>query len=758
MIATELSNVVRIALVMNGGVSLAVWMGGVTHELDRMLGRSGSRRTSPAWTKIMAEVAKPESEGGGGISDVVVDFVAGTSAGGLNGALLATAIARHAPLQPLGSLWENKARLTPDCLLPGAEKMHAPDREWSDGLDGHSLLDGRFFHDEIATLIQKTKPESPDNDAEGRSDITLLVTATALDGGKIRVEGANRESLDVTDHRRVYQFDSAEDFAATETLARAARASASYPAAFAPVLETECLKVRAVPFREAGDSPVWLMDGGVLANAPFEALLASMTRRPRLDSGPRWIVYVVPSAAPRSEPAGADAAAVMEWRPASKTDADPAGTPTVISVLRDMTEARSEVDLRNALEAMRRLQADARAAHLQAEHLLEQDIEVPQAVFQIYRRTRAAGFAQYVMGFRSQIEKLRADLIEDYQVEELLTTRPFFIPNGLRPLDSDGQWQWGARVASRAVLTMARNARAHGAGKGPLTTLADAQDDLAALNERIDDAYQEAARHHKTPRTILEEALPALQGSRAQLTDTMTNAFGAWQSALGHDESEATVMREWRRICTTEVMLNFAEWHVTPPPPPFDLQILGPGSYQSAHFVVRDESDRAFREALQVWPNRKLFGTRLWHFGAFGLAKHRAHDWRWGRIDGAMVLATQLLDSVKDRDTKNQLRQALVDEILDEEHTSAEALVEETKKMFKISDTDLLREIVENSGDGKEANTAELARSIERVVTTLGTDGVAQTASQAAAHILEHIVDDGAKWWRLKAWVSHVLG
>lgn len=25
---------VRIALVMNGGVSLAVWMGGVTHEID----------------------------------------------------------------------------------------------------------------------------------------------------------------------------------------------------------------------------------------------------------------------------------------------------------------------------------------------------------------------------------------------------------------------------------------------------------------------------------------------------------------------------------------------------------------------------------------------------------------------------------------------------------------------------------------------------------------------------------------------------
>ena len=32
---------VRIALVLNGGVSLAVWMGGVTHELDLIRRASG---------------------------------------------------------------------------------------------------------------------------------------------------------------------------------------------------------------------------------------------------------------------------------------------------------------------------------------------------------------------------------------------------------------------------------------------------------------------------------------------------------------------------------------------------------------------------------------------------------------------------------------------------------------------------------------------------------------------------------------------
>ena len=33
---------IRIALVLNGGVSLAVWMGGVTHELDLIRRASGA--------------------------------------------------------------------------------------------------------------------------------------------------------------------------------------------------------------------------------------------------------------------------------------------------------------------------------------------------------------------------------------------------------------------------------------------------------------------------------------------------------------------------------------------------------------------------------------------------------------------------------------------------------------------------------------------------------------------------------------------
>ena len=85
--------VTRFAVVLNGGVSLAVWMGGVTHELNRLrLASAGpaQRPTSPAeaavhdaWTAILERAHRA----------VVVDTVAGTSAGGINGTLIAAAIA-----------------------------------------------------------------------------------------------------------------------------------------------------------------------------------------------------------------------------------------------------------------------------------------------------------------------------------------------------------------------------------------------------------------------------------------------------------------------------------------------------------------------------------------------------------------------------------------------------------------------------------------------------------------------------------------
>src|SRR5688572_24486149 len=71
---------------------------------------------------------------------VLVDIVAGTSAGGLNGTLLASAVAAGRPLpSELRDLWINEAALTGDKLL----RRDTPVA---------SLLSGRFLEEKIRTV------------------------------------------------------------------------------------------------------------------------------------------------------------------------------------------------------------------------------------------------------------------------------------------------------------------------------------------------------------------------------------------------------------------------------------------------------------------------------------------------------------------------------------------------------------------------------------------------------------------------------
>ena len=95
---------IRIALVLNGGVSLAVWMGGVTHELDliRRASGDGTAPKSQPYDEQLAKRWRDLCRQGDEDRRVVVDVIAGTSAGGLNGSLLATAISNGSTLDPDG--------------------------------------------------------------------------------------------------------------------------------------------------------------------------------------------------------------------------------------------------------------------------------------------------------------------------------------------------------------------------------------------------------------------------------------------------------------------------------------------------------------------------------------------------------------------------------------------------------------------------------------------------------------------------------
>ncbi len=101
----------RLALVCYGGVSLAVYMHGVTKELWKLLRASEMRKSGRApegdseqdWLGLLDEIGETVD------LTVMCDILSGASAGGINAVLLSNAITLGQPLEPLTEMWLGEA-------------------------------------------------------------------------------------------------------------------------------------------------------------------------------------------------------------------------------------------------------------------------------------------------------------------------------------------------------------------------------------------------------------------------------------------------------------------------------------------------------------------------------------------------------------------------------------------------------------------------------------------------------------------------
>ncbi len=98
----------RLALVCYGGVSLVVYMHGVTRELWKLLRASEARQSGrslaacdsePIWKALLESIGEAVD------LRVIIDVVAGASAGGINGILLGAAITEGIDLEPVADMW-----------------------------------------------------------------------------------------------------------------------------------------------------------------------------------------------------------------------------------------------------------------------------------------------------------------------------------------------------------------------------------------------------------------------------------------------------------------------------------------------------------------------------------------------------------------------------------------------------------------------------------------------------------------------------
>ncbi len=345
----------RLALICYGGVSLAIYMHGITREIWHLVRASrafhqhdGKLDGSEA---VYADLLKLIETKSGTKLRVLTDIIAGASAGGINGVFLAQAIATGQSLEPLTDLWlkngDVEVLLDPDArALSRFSKIWAAPIAWAvlrrrggavertvaaeaqDEVAGKlsSFVRGRWFQPPFggrvfSTLLLDAFQAMADRGGSqpllpSGQPLDLFVTVTDFHGHREHLRLNSPADVTETEHRITIGFSSrgrpAGTLADSAELVFAARATASFPGAFPPFTVRELdglLHSRAVPWdgREAflkrilpqqsaagTAEDTFLIDGSVLANAPFAQAIEALRNRPARREVDRRFVYIDP--------------------------------------------------------------------------------------------------------------------------------------------------------------------------------------------------------------------------------------------------------------------------------------------------------------------------------------------------------------------------------------------------------------------------------------------------------------------------------
>jgi patatin-related protein len=361
----------RLALIFFGGVSLAVYMHGISKEILKLIRASSALHAiadRPARAKAAyidardADDAEHDTEqvyfhllreiGRKVELRVVVDIIAGASAGGINGTMLARAIAHDLPMGALRDLWlhnadvtellDRKARarfwsklfMTPVVWGLGRTGLLQPigdpearrklslfvrSRWFKPPLDGERMSE--LMYDAITAMGEPRSPRA--SLLPSGHSLDLFVTLTDYYGYQQLIQIHDPSLIHEREHRHTLHFtyrrwpsgdvESDFDLAKAPALAFAARATSSFPGAFpaAQIVEIDrLLAKRDVAWHErdgflvrnfdryirANIDPATaaFIDGSVLNNKPFREAILAIRGRPAYRQVDRRLVYIEP--------------------------------------------------------------------------------------------------------------------------------------------------------------------------------------------------------------------------------------------------------------------------------------------------------------------------------------------------------------------------------------------------------------------------------------------------------------------------------
>jgi len=297
----------RVAVAMTGGVSLAVWIGGVVRELNLLQQAGWLRETGGSDGR---GVAAGSDDGVRmrylrliSLLDVVVgiDIMSGTGGGGINAAVLGMSRARPCDLGGLRDMWLEAGAF--DTLLRDPAGSSPP-----------SLLHGDVLLDRLRSGMKmlggRPSPARPPLGAcgavSGKPLTRVFISSTLLAGEASWFTDDAGTLVQDMDHRGLFTFAEADlaDPGAWDALAVAARSSMAFPVVFEPafVAHAEVPGGRRSPARPAMGKfssitrSHWAADGGLLMSRPFTPLLQAIYDRTAERQVRRVLLYVVPSA------------------------------------------------------------------------------------------------------------------------------------------------------------------------------------------------------------------------------------------------------------------------------------------------------------------------------------------------------------------------------------------------------------------------------------------------------------------------------
>ena len=347
----------RIALVCYGGVSLAVYMHGVTKEIWKLARASrchhGGKPPSEGVEQVYRDLLTHIGDAHGLRLRVLPDILTGASAGGINAVFLAQAIHSGQSLEPLTDLWLDMADVN-RLIDPAAKPWSRFTKSWASPIawwllrrPGNAVSESvasetqREVRSKVSRLVRSRWFEPPFSgpgfsnlladalEAMAASEcdepllppghpVDLLVTATDFRGYLEMLRLNSPPVVEESEHRMPIRFhrmvptEGGQSLAELPELVLAARATASFPGAFPPLQLNEIDRVakrggnnwqgreaflkRIMPahVRQGNTDSVSLIDGSVLVNAPFKGAMEALQGRPAQREVDRRFVYIDP--------------------------------------------------------------------------------------------------------------------------------------------------------------------------------------------------------------------------------------------------------------------------------------------------------------------------------------------------------------------------------------------------------------------------------------------------------------------------------